>query len=44
MYFSNENHYDDDMGVLTYLVRAVPGLLPVSGSFAELDIAEPDFE
>lgn len=44
MHFSQEDNYDDDMGVLSYLVRAVPGLLPVSGSYDELNLPEPEFD
>lgn len=35
--------YDDDMHVLQYLVHTVHGLLPVSGSYAELSVEEPEF-
>lgn len=44
MHFSKENNYDDDMGVLSYLVRAVPGLLPVSGSIDELNLSDPELD
>lgn len=43
-HFDHQLHYDDDMNVLKFLVHTVPGLLPVSGTAAELAIDEPDLD